>query len=325
VRANTSIRLAVWVLGTPDKADRRQSVLLIDAGANDLTALDPDGKVVETFNEWMKDSSVSLDPSIAVNVPVTELLAPDATLDPKRWLVNPAEELSATEWVDIVNASYGNAVEALIAEHALPPVAFKPAGVVVRKTSLGDLQRKGDVTMLRGRHVTVTPDDSAETYPILNMRHFRADTDRAAIVTERAAVSASTTAQLILPGDILIYSEGSTVKATVWTEPGWVLGSFLQCVRIKDPSVLLPEYLAAAISSPTNERFLTESTIRTNIDLKQFEILIPVLEVQQTLTNLTGQLSAALSEVEAKAEALRAAQAAVSNAITSGLVTAVLP
>lgn len=325
VRANTSIRLAVWVMGTPDKTDRRQSVLLIDAGANDLSALDPDGKVVQIFNEWIKDASVPLDPSIAVSVAVTELLAPDATLDPKRWLVNPADELSAAEWVDIAKLSYGQAVAALTAEQALPPVVFAPAEAAVRKVSLGDLQRKGDVSILRGRYVKGTSEESADTYPVLNVKHVRHETDPATIVTDRTAVSASTTAQLILPGDILIYPEGNSVKATVWTEPGWVLGSFLQCVRVKDSSVLLPEYVAAAISSPTNERFLTESTIRTNFDLKQFEISIPAFEVQQTLTALTGLLTVELSEVEAKADALRNAQAAVSNAITSGLVTAVLP
>lgn len=324
VRANTSIRLAVWVLATPDKVDRRQSVLLIDAGANDLSTLDPAGPIVRTFTEWMKDPAVELDPALAVSVAVTELLAPDVTLDPKRWLVNPAEELTATEWVDVAKTGYGVAVASLTAQQVLPSVTFSPVQEAPRKDSLGDLQRRGVVNILHGRHVERTLDESMTTYPILTVKHVRPHADLQSLPTERTPQTESTATQLVAPGDVVIYPVKDSVIARVWTEPGWVLGRFMQSIRINDSRVLTADYLAAAISSPTNARFLTESTIRTHFDLKQFEIATPSLEVQTALSTIASQLAATLTEVEAKARALRAAQLAVSNSITSGLIAAVV-
>ena len=324
VRANTSIRLAVWILAAPDKVERRQSVLLIDAGANDLTTLDPAGPIARTFNAWMKDPSVELDPALGVSVAVTELLAPDVTLDPKRWLTNPAEELTATEWVDVARSGYEAATASPEEQQVLPSVTFRPVQEAPRRDSVGDLQRKGVVSILRGRHVERTLDESLMTYPILTVKHVRPHADLESIPTERTPQTESTAAQLVTPGDVVIYPDGDSIGARVWTEPGWVLGRFMQSIRINDSRVLTADYLAAAISSPTNARFLTESTIRTHFDLKQFEIATPSLAIQTALSAITNQLAAALLEVEAKADALRAAQLAVSHSVTSGLVAAVV-
>ena len=321
VRANTSIRLAVWVLGAPDKIDRRTTALLIDAGADDLSALDPAGDVAKTFNAWMNDPAAELDPSLAVSVPVTELLAPDTTLDPKRWLVNPADELTATDWVDRATISFRAATDSLARMEKLPAFSFHQIPIAAQKLSIGDMQRTGAVRVLRGRHAERAVDETEASYPILSVKHVRPNADFRSITTDRTPQSESTATQLVAAGDVVVYPDGDRVRARVWTEPGWILGRFMQAVRVNDLNLLSAEYLAAAIGSPTNARYLTESTIRTHFDLKQFEIAIPTIEVQSALGSVSRRLHEALQQIEEASENLRSAQQAVEDALTSGLVT----
>ncbi len=272
VRPNTSIRLAVWILGTPDRLDRLQDVLLVDAGATDLAMLDVDGPIVNMVKAWLKDPTAPLEPAFAVSVPVTELLAPGATLDPKRWLASPDEGLTAVDRIATATTRYERAQDLLKTKQILSAVSFQPVVDGEKKVTLGELQKRGLVSITRGRHTEVAADGWSETFPLMAAKHLRRNADLQPSTAAQTPQTGSTSALLVTPGDVVVRASGDEVNAVVWAEPGWVLGRFMHSIAINDHAVLTADYLAAAISNPTNSRFLTEETFRTNVDLTQFDI-----------------------------------------------------
>ena len=320
VRTNTAVRLAVWVLTTPDRIDRRSSVLLVDLGADDAKALDPHGAGVNIFRQWMADERAPLEQTLAASIPVTDLLAPDATLLPSRWIAIEEESLSPADWVQRVQTSYEAAEHALSGGFKVPKINATPNQATTEALTIGDLTKRGLVSVLRGRHME-RYDGSAESYPILSVREARSSRPDRNSASDRTEAVPSTVSQIVLPGDVLIYPDGDNVVARVWTEPGWVLGRFMQAIRIQDDS-WNAHYLAAALNSPTNARHLLGGISRTHFNLPDFTVVVQGASEQRLLQSIDewfGTLSARLTEATV---AVENARTEILNALASGNVKA---
>lgn len=320
LRTNTAVRLAVWVLTTPDAPARRKSVLLVDLGTDDLTAVAPDGRGIAAFRAWADNVDTPLDPSFAVAVPVTDLLAPDATLVPSRWITAPEDHLDAGGWKRQTEQSYRAATASLDPSVHLPSVAIEPSKRPANKTTVGELLKRGSVTVVRGRHID-RYDGGAGNYPILTVRDARVSRPDQEQATDRVAAGPATEAQLVLPGDVLVYPDGDRVQARVWTEPGWVIGRFMQVIRIHNDS-LNPHFVAASISSPFNQRHLIEGNVRTHFDLLDFEIAVVPPEAQRAAELVSDQFGMAADRLAEAQAAVDAAKTELLTAIASGLVRA---
>ncbi|MEB0001687.1 hypothetical protein QN355_09170 [Cryobacterium sp. 10S3] len=307
--------------GQPDQIDRRTSVLLIDATGLNADALGSDGPVVGAYENWLAQRAQDLDKSFAVDVPVVDLLAPDATLLPNRWTIDPTEHLSARDWTTLVVDSYSAASTAVSAlGQALPSLKVTPLQDEARTLSIGELQKSEAIAVLRGRHMERNLAETAPPYPILTIRHVRPGADLVGIETEHVLASPSTTAQLVHKGDVIVYLDGSTVSTRVWPENGWVLGRFMQSNRVLDGS-LDPEYLAAAIAAPVNEKFMAAGASRTHFNLKEFVVLLPALAVQRAFADTQERVNDELKRLRQAAHALEAAKRQLALAAASGSVS----
>lgn len=320
VRTNTAVRLAVWVLTTPDRADRRTNVLLVDLGADDAKSLDPQGAGVNMFRQWMADERAPLDPTFAVSVPVTDLLAPDATLVPSRWITIEEESRSPSDWIQRVETSYQAAEHTLSGGFSVPRITATPNQTTPETLTISDLKKRGSIGVLKGRHME-RYNGSGESYPILSVREARSSRPDQDSASDRAEAVPSTMSQLVLPGDVLVYPDGDDVVARVWTEPGWVLGRFMQAIRILDDS-WNAHYLAAALNSPTNARHLLGGISRTHFNLPEFTVVVQGASDQrlaQSIDEWFDTLAARLAESSA---AVEKAKTEILNALASGLVRA---
>ena len=319
LRMNTNVRLAVWILTTPDAPHRRSEVLLIDLGADDRKSIDPRGEEVKTFHSWMAESDVHLDPTFAVAVPVTELLAPDATLVPSRWLSTPEESLDSNDWKRLAESNYEAATSATTQRPSLPQLSFETVESKPTKVSIGELTKRGALQIMRGRHFDRASSPTDQTYPIMTVREARSVSPDAELATERTEIEPATTAQLVLPGDVLVYQDRDTITARVWLNEGWVLGRFMQAIRIGSQD-WDAHYLAAAISHPINVRHQLDGSGRTHFKLNDFEIVIQPREAQLAAKVVATQFDATAAELQTAAKQVADARAEVLNAITSGLV-----
>lgn len=320
VRTNTAVRLAVWVLTTPDRADRRSSVLLVDLGADDSKSLDPHGAGVNMFRQWMADELTPVDSTVAASVPVTDLLAPDATLLPSRWIAIEEESLGPSDWIQRVEHSYEAINHALSGGFSAPKINAAPNQTTPETMTIGDLTKRGFISVLRGRHME-RYDGEGESYPILSVREARSSRPDRDSAPDRAEAVPSTVSQIVLPGDVLVYPDGDNVLARVWTEPGWVLGRFMQAIRIRDES-WNAHYLAAAINSPTNARHHLGGISRTHFNLPDFTVVVQGASDQriaQSIDERFGSLAARLAEASV---AVENAKTEMLNALASGLLRA---
>ena len=318
LRNNTAVRLAVWVLTTPDSSDRRTNVLLVDLGTDNVESISPTGKGVAAFEQWIDDPNAPLDPTFAAAVPVTDLLAPGATLVPSRWTSAAEDNLDAGDWKLRVESSYITAKEAISRNLLLPAIEVDSHLTKPDSVTIGDLAKRGALTVVKGRHME-RYDGSAESYPILSVKDLRQVRPDPGESRERAAAVPSTIAQLAYPGDVLVYTDGEKVVARVWQTPDWVIGRFMQVVRIVDEA-WNPHYIAAAINSPSNIRHLIGGVARTHFNLSDFDI-VELTSAQQRVAEVVEQQFQDVATKLAEASALVAtAKAQILNALASGFV-----
>ncbi|KGJ76934.1 hypothetical protein GY21_08825 [Cryobacterium roopkundense] len=320
LRTNTAIPLAVWVLGEPDQIDRRTTILLIDATNLNPDELGQDGPILSAYENWRAGRTGDLDRSFAIDVPVMDLLAPEATLLPNRWTIDPTETRSANDWTAALVHSYLAASESLSTiGHGLPHLQVTALKEPPAPSSIGGLEKAGSIAVLRGRHMERELEEATERYPMMTVRHVRPDTMPTGLDTEFVAASPSSTAQLVTPGEIIVYLDGQSVRARIWTESGWVLGRFMQSIRVLDSS-LNPEFLAAAISAPVNEKFLAAGASRTHFTLKEFLVTQPPIEVQDTYAQAYDLVTDKLRWLRQAVDELEAAREQLAQAASSGRV-----
>lgn len=317
-REDASVRIAVWVLRAPDRVDRRSTVLLVNAPNVLAEALAPDGAAANAVREWLRDEAANADPGTAVAVPVTDLLAPDATLLPNRWTETPVETVSPRTWTDRLETTYQEAARAIKRLPALPTAHFEPDESAYRRIKIGELLSSGTAELVRGRYIERT-DQATGRLRMLNVRIARQGAALESDELEFVADTPATRPQLVRPGDVLIYPDGDRVAATVWNEEGWVLGRFMQSLRLTD-QFWNREYVAASLASSANARFLIELTSRTNFHLEEFELLARPLKDQERLAALADALTT-LDRLSADAnQRVREARRLLLDGFSSGVV-----
>jgi len=318
LRVNTNIRLAVWVLTTPDAPDRRNDVLLVDLGADDASAIAPDGLGVQAFKSWMSDPGTTLDSTFAVAVPVTDLLAPDATLLPSKWTTIKEDGIDGETWKRRVDTCNEAANASLGSQQQLPKISVQPRAEAPGRITVGELMNQGAVTIIRGRHMERHHGDE-ESLAILTVKDARSMQPDSAAAEERVASDPASVAQLVQPGDVLVYPDKDSVVARVWNDTGWVIGRFMQVIRIVD-NAWDAHYLAAAINNPTNARHLREGVARTHFTLTEFEIVMLDREAQKVAAQIDRQYEELTAQLAKASDAVALARTETLTALSSGTV-----
>jgi hypothetical protein len=269
--------------------------------------------------DWLNSPDAPLDPTVASAVPVTDLLAPDATLMPNRWTETVVDSLSHDQWRDKVRDTYTEALDASESVEQLPDLEIVATEEEFRRTTLGELQKAGTIQIVKGRYAERIEEVEGPSYAMLTVKQVRPDSNVSVDDAEKVPQSPATSAQLVQPGDVVVYPDGSTVRARVWREEGWVLGRFMQIVRLGSDR-WTPEYLAASINNPANERFLIGTAIRTHFKLTEFQLLILPDERQLRMAEMERQLTEAEYLLAAAAAKVGRAREDLLQAITSGVV-----
>lgn len=253
----TSISVALWVLRRPRPADPLREVLLIDASATK----EPENHVPV----WLTTPS-SLEGVPHVRVLASDILSQDTNLTPHRWV--------ATEEPEPVDIAEANAETRNELKRALerfnerrelrPPLALDSVSRVV---TIGDLEEVVDVQTGRA------PGRNGEFPDGVRQRLVKpADIREGLKPVDSAGPGIANATE---PGDILVSTMGR-IDARVDETGGHVSGPGIYRIRVRDTSVLLPEYLAAAISGSWNNKHLMGATIM-RAHVRDLEIpLIPM-------------------------------------------------
>jgi hypothetical protein len=292
---------------------------LVDLGPDDLASVAPTGPAVHAFASWMEDPATPLDAKAAIAVSVTDLLAPDATLLPSKWMLVEEDGFDATTWKRRVEQSTKAAVDALDGELPLPKMHVATRVDAPSRVTIGDLANQGAVALLKGRHME-RQQGNGESLPILGVEDARLGGSHKEGTRQCVAVDAASTAQLIYPGDVLVYPDQDSVVARVWAEPGWVIGRFMQVVRVVDNS-WSAQYLAAAINNPTNARHVLGGIARTHFTLTDFEVVTPTAEVQGAAEHIDRDFELLATRLDQAAQAVRLAKVELLAGISSGMIT----
>lgn len=317
-REGTTVRTAVWIVRRPDRARRREAVLLVNAPNEVSEALLLTGATVTTVRSWLADENTPLDATLAAAVPAIDLLAPGATLVPNRWTETPVDAASPSEWADRITNVYRSTVGAVRTMPALPSAHFEPDDRTYPRVRVGDLLSIS-AKRIRGRYIERTAADEAPGLRMLNVVSARAGGSAADEDIEWVADSPANRAQEVLPGDIVVYPDGDRVSAVVWREPGWVLGRFMQVVRLVDET-WNREYVAASLASSANQRFLVEGTARTHFHLEEFELVARPLADQERLAFIASSLAHLETELKQTQSRAREAHRLLLDAFSAGVV-----
>ena len=260
---HTMSPLVLWVLRNPDPA--ASTVLVIDASESEH----PETEVPE----WLRGEGAAIGAPSRV-VDVADILADDSILTPARWVQavdrNPAD----------VKEEFAGALAAV--ERRLSDLSRSvldsdnmtglPAA---RVTTIGELIDNGIVELRR--HPRPRTEANVVTAGHLRRQELP--------VGERTLVPLP---EETAPGDVLVSTMNGT-ETMIDTEGGLVTTPGVECLRVTDRAVLLPEYLVHVLQGDWNERYRTGGTL-SRIPIHDLEVpLIPVAE-QQRITALLQQV-----------------------------------
>ena len=291
--ARSSIDAVLLVLRAPNTERRANDVLFIDAtdpGTLDLTGPDLDvvNRLVdnpspEAFNDLTVDQN-----EVIIAVPVLDLLAPEATLNPAYWLSYKAgdpESLTA-------DASHAGDVLAQIqqqmADCTVPSIATRP-GREPRLTTLGALVDQGLIKI----HTTppFKMDDSLGDHgvPVITPTFVHDPTGGfpGYLDPDDPAVAR---ARLTQPGDVLLSRIG--VRAIVDLKGGaYPAGSLLVIEQIGEKPTIPAQILATVLSTSNTTSLASDNGNITRQDLAK--VVVPVLDAEdaQRLDDLLQRLS----------------------------------
>lgn len=291
---HTSIGPALWVLRPRTEPGE---VLLIDGSDEDVDQI---GDKVAT---WLgRDSATRAEPDVPhAVVPVVDLLASDAALTPAKWV----GEASVDN--ETITASFTRESTAAIhtirliaaSSLALGQLASLPES---RVATVRELIERGVVELRLGR-----PDKARNLNPNTEARIVRASDirDRNLPATDDLVDVGNT--DLTQRGDVLVTTMNE-VRAIV-DEMGGHLGSTgVDRLRILDPSVVTPSYLAAVLTGSWNSRLQAGTTIQ-RAPIRDLEVpLIPpgdqskvvqALDSFRVIRELSRQLEAQSRETHA--------------------------
>lgn len=265
---HTSIPLALWVLRRPRPATDVGPILIIDASQDDS----PEDHVAAWLNEPIARKQVP-----HREVPVAELLAAESVLTPQRWVGKPEP---APAHVVAAYAQGRAGLDDDVRQLQLLQASFQQPGRLAkaRVLTVGELIEQDVLDLRIGR-----PQE----------RYLDADPDLLARVASAADVRDGTLREagfagddeedpdLTKPGDVLVTTM-HTVRARVDEVGGHLPLTDVYRLRVHDHDLLLPAYLAIALTGQWNERHLSGSTI-PRAAIRDLEIPLMPQEDQRTL------------------------------------------
>lgn len=269
---HTAIPLAVWVVQRPNAM--QQSVLLIDGagmpGAQRRVAA------------WLSGEVDDIEAPHRV-VDVAELLARDATLDPRQYVER--EEAAPKNIVDSLRTSAAAGEAALASGAAALRALSEPLSAApVRVVTVGDLLQQGAARMSVGRVGPSEAGDNDGDAPVVTARDVRSG------VLPDTTANRDLDDELTQPGDVLVVT-WNRISATVDPVGGRRIGTGVNRLRVTNPALVLPEYLAAVLSGSWNDRFFGGATIH-RAHLKELEVPLVSLGAQQDLARRFAQARA---------------------------------
>ncbi|MGO4103382.1 N-6 DNA methylase [Leifsonia sp. YAF41] len=281
----STVRSNIWVLGTPTGTPS-STVRFVDAGR-----VRPEELVGLLGNALDLDLSIPAAEFDCADVSRLELLRAESVLNPTRWTATQYAEREAL--TDIRRAKI--MLEDIEREArvlgdtrlnvAVPDFAEPP----IRAISLRELRDRKMARRLRQVSDSRPAGELAhvESLPVITTRELREgfNSDAAGRVPNTAV------GEELRYGDILYGEVGENSQIKVWTNSdAWVLGRGVGAYRL-DTDELLPEYVAALLTSTQAGAFNTGTTIsRRNVDLVPIP-LIPIAqqrEITETLRALRG-------------------------------------
>lgn len=291
---NTGVRTTLWVLRRPGEVEN-PSVLLVDASEQDHPE--------QSVHSWLHDPG-SLEEVPHAQVPVADLLAAEAQLNPERWM--PSPEVDPAVALETLSDAWNSVTNAVNRMRTLEPLNSAPAiSAEGRLVTVHELIQQGVIELSSARAATSREKQPGTVY----VRDIR--TGQLPAVQAMAAPRGTT---LTEPGDVLV-SASTGLRALVDEQGGHILGAGLLRLRVLNLSVLLPEYLAACMSGAWNTRFM-RGTVMPRLsasDAKQFEVPLRPLAAQQSIVERLREVQSAKQHAqEVSAAADTAAEALIS-------------
>lgn len=295
---HTAVPLALWVVRRPFTNQVPNTVLLIDAAA-----VAPDSKqlthetrdrVSEVVRRWRSQEELDeQDGSIAVAVPLIDLLGSDIDLTPARWIVDDSTPATSELIETIVSAT--ELLSGLTREAG--EMTLDVSGIVpdqhVPWVSVRGLIDRGAAELVRG--VRVRAEECLEE----GVRTLRTrDIGERSILEDNEPCFIDPSerrgrAVLTEVGDIVVSPGGGNLRAVVDERGGHLLVRPLEGIRLRG-DWLDPHVIAAFLTSDRNHRFLTGTTAGwARVDVRNLEIpLLPPTQAQR-LHELMGQTESA--------------------------------
>ena len=262
---HVSIPLALWVLRRPLWEPETSRILLIDA----TDAAKPEQKIAQ----WLtKPASRQYVPS--VEVAIADVLAADANLSPQRFTNrderDPVDVTAAYErgWADI--AATRTAINKEL--DGIKYFAQQPRS---RLMTVGKLVEEGVLAIRQGK----PKDRYAEAPEVLRARIVSAGDVRDGTNFEGWDLDADPPQHpdLTEPGDVLATTMHE-VRARLDHFGHHLPSTGVYRLRILDPDVLTPKYLALTLAGSWNARFQSGTTIQ-RAPIKELEV--PILPIDQ--------------------------------------------
>lgn len=327
---NTALPVNILLL-SKDKEHVPDKVLMVDVSQMDSEEDRRDSRrerdFTQVFNQvssaveaWRSGSDGISEVSIAV--PIADLMAPDATLMPQRWMASMTElsEEDLSSLVHGVGAAkdvWTRAVE----EQPRPPSA-KYVKKATEDVPLRPLPELG-LVVVRGDYIRPKQDveeSEDDTTRVVTLESVRTGVPKELpVMTERLRKTPVRTQE----GDILVTSLGSRVDARVCREAGLEVDRNVSIVRGLG-NAWDADFVAQQLMANHNQAMLSGATIK-RVDVKQ--LLIPQLpiEIQHEAGRIFREFSAF---AEASKQAIDKAGAYISalrEAISTGTVTVDAP
>lgn len=288
---NTSVKTVLWVLRRPHEGNS-SPVLMIDASSQEY----PEKEVYS----WLHD------PDSRERVPhawvqITDLLAADAQLNPERWV--PHAEVDPETAVAELTEAWHKFVGTVDQARELEPQRQAP-----EISGGGRLVTVHELVQQRVLELEVARVSAKENHP----GTVKAREIQSGRVPAVQAIDAPLRTTLTEPGDVLV-STTARLHAVVDECGGHVLGPGVLRIRVLNPNVLLPEYLASCVADPWNARFMQGATIPrlSASETKQLEIPLRSLEAQQGIVEHLRQIQLARQRAQEVTDAAEVANSAL--------------
>jgi methylase of polypeptide subunit release factors len=312
LRTNTAIPLALWILGTPDKAV--EEVVMADASLSSANDLTPDGPVVRAILAELNHDALNQDDTYATTVSIRDLLTRDVDLRPNAWVAKKRDLIEPQEQLKLAQSAM-TAVEALVGDMPFSGSHLAIGDLEPHLVSLQELHDRGSLKLVRAPMARASEEGSGD--PVLDVRVLLGDRDRA---TARRLLDPSAIGLVIEPGDIVVAAGPRGVTALVWQESGWVAGTGIQVIRVRDNSVN-SQFLAAAVQHPRNLAHVDAGALRVQVNIRSFEVPDLQLDEQERLAILLSALDQAESELQSRLSRLSESRTDIVHAVGSGTLS----